>query len=49
VKRLPAAAVWDWDFDAIDWNNGYRSIIARVLERGNDKEWQELKRFYAAT
>ncbi|WP_394347841.1 DUF6922 domain-containing protein [Niastella caeni] len=25
---------------------GYRSVITRVLERGNHEEWKELIRFY---
>ena len=44
--NLPKHLFWDWDYDAIDWEAGYRSIIARVLERGNGEEWNELIRFY---
>jgi len=44
--NLPKYLFWDWDFDALDWKNGYRSIIARVFERGNNEEWQELISFY---
>jgi len=44
--NLPKRLFWDWDFDKIDWQNGYRSIIARVIERGNKEEWKELLRYY---
>ncbi|HEY4291386.1 MAG TPA: hypothetical protein VGN00_30000 [Puia sp.] len=33
-------------FDEIDWMASYRTIIARVVERGNDDEFLELIRFY---
>lgn len=41
-KRL----FWDWRYDEIDWQKGYRSIIARVIERGTKEEWEEMIRFY---
>jgi hypothetical protein len=41
-KRL----FWDWRCDAIDWQNLYPSIIARVIERGTNEEMEELIRFY---
>lgn len=44
--NLPKYLFWDWDYNAINWQTGYRSIIARVLERGNNEEWQEVIRFY---
>jgi hypothetical protein len=44
--NLPKRLFWDWDFDNIDWENAYRSIIARVLERGDKIEWEELVHFY---
>lgn len=44
--NLTRSIFWDWDYDAIDWKSGYRSIIARVLESGSDDEWQELISYY---
>lgn len=41
-KRL----FWDWRYDAIDWQKLYPSVIARVIERGTNEEWEELIRFY---
>lgn len=37
---------WDTDFDKINWQNQYQSVIQRVLERGNSEEKNELIRFY---
>lgn len=37
---------WDFDYDAIDWQASYKTIIARILERSGEKEWQELIRYY---
>ena len=44
--NLPKRLFWDWRYDAIDWQNLYPSIIARVIERGTNEEVQELIRFY---
>jgi len=37
---------WDMDFNKIDWEASYKTIITRILERGFEKEWEELIRFY---
>jgi len=37
---------WDQRYNEMDWVSGYRSIIARVIERGNADDWQEMLRFY---
>lgn len=44
-KRL----FWDWQFDEINWQGVYRSIIARVIERGTKDDWKELVSFYGKT
>jgi hypothetical protein len=44
--NLPKRLFWDWRYDAIDWQQLYPSVIARVLERGTNEEWEELIRFY---
>ena len=44
--NLPKHLFWDQRYDEIDWVNGYRNIIARVIERGNEADWQEMLRFY---
>lgn len=37
---------WDTDINKIEWLNQSRSVIERILERGNDQEIAEIKRFY---
>jgi len=37
---------WDFDYDKIDWQASYKTIIARIIERGTEGEWMELIRFY---
>lgn len=37
---------WDFDYNQIDWQKSYKTIIARILERGEKSEWQELILFY---
>jgi hypothetical protein len=37
---------WDFDYDQIDWLASYKTIIVRIIERGNEKEWIELIHFY---
>ena len=37
---------WDTRYEDIDWQAAYRTIIARVVERGTNEEIGELVRFY---
>jgi len=37
---------WEFDYDKIDWNKSYSTIIERILERGTKEEWDELISFY---
>ncbi len=37
---------WDTDFDRIDFEKNARFVIQRVLTRGNEKDFQELIKFY---
>lgn len=37
---------WDVNYDSVQWNNNYRFVIERVLERGTFDEWQEIKQHY---
>ena len=45
-SNLPKQLFWDWNFDKIDWQNGYVSIIDRVIERATKEEAEELMRYY---
>lgn len=44
--NLPRRLFWEWRYDAIDWQVHAPAIIARVIERGNDEEWNETIIFY---
>jgi uncharacterized protein DUF6922 len=37
---------WDFDYEKINWQASYRTIIERVIERGVKDDWQELVHFY---
>jgi hypothetical protein len=44
--NFPKFLFWDFRFDEIDWRKGYKTVIARIIERGNEEEWLEMIRFY---
>lgn len=48
VKRpdLPKVLFWDFDFDKIDWNRSYKTVIERVLDKGTPLDWKEMIEFY---
>ncbi|MBN8823999.1 MULTISPECIES: hypothetical protein [unclassified Spirosoma] len=37
---------WDVDYGSIEWQEKYRFVIERVLERGTFSDWLEIKRYY---
>jgi len=37
---------WDFEVSKIDWNKSYKTIIARIIERGSPSDWEEIIRFY---
>lgn len=37
---------WDFEVSKIDWSKSYKTVIARIVERGSPSEWEELIRFY---
>lgn len=41
-----ARLFWDFYFDKIDWQSSYKTIIARIIERGDKQDWHELERYY---
>ena len=43
---LPKRLFWDFRYDDIEWREEYRTVIARVIERGSEEQWQEMIRFY---
>ncbi|TQD40290.1 helix-turn-helix transcriptional regulator [Haloflavibacter putidus] len=46
LNNIRKVLFWDTSFDKIDWNKNKSAIIKRVLERGNDKEINEIIKFY---
>ncbi|MCJ8210343.1 helix-turn-helix domain-containing protein [Mucilaginibacter sp. RS28] len=45
-SRIRKILFWDTDFDKINWQQQKNAVIRRVLERGNEEEKQEIKRYY---
>jgi antitoxin HigA-1 len=46
LSKLRPGLFWDTDINQIDWLGQKRAVIERVIERGNDEEKTEIKRFY---
>lgn len=46
LSKLRPGLFWDTDINGIDWIGQRRAVIERVIERGNDAEKGEIKRFY---
>ena len=43
---MPDWLFWDMSVPHIDWRNDARTVVSRILERGNDQELEEIIRFY---
>lgn len=43
---LPKRLFWEFRYDDIEWKEEYRTVIARVIERGSPENWIEIIRFY---
>ena len=37
---------WDTDFDKIDYDKSFRSVIERVYERGDVEDIREVRKYY---
>lgn len=46
VPNVRKILFWDTDFNKINWGRYKRAVIERVLERGSEKEIDEIKKFY---
>jgi plasmid maintenance system antidote protein VapI len=46
LSRFRPVLFWDTDIHKINWQKNKRSIIKRVLARGNEQEKKEIERFY---
>lgn len=43
---LPAWLFWDTNIAQLNWNHAWVSVIVRVLEKGNDKHFEEIVKYY---
>ena len=46
LKKFRPVVFWDTDIKTIDWEKNKPSVIRRIFERGNEKEINEIVRFY---
>jgi hypothetical protein len=46
VPNLNRVFFWDFDIDAMDFEKAYKTIIARIIERGGQDEINEIIHFY---
>jgi len=46
LSMLRPGLFWDTDMKKIDWQRQRKAVIQRILERGNDQEKTEIRRFY---
>lgn len=46
LSKFRKALFWDTDVDNLDWERQYKSIIQRIIERGNEQEKAEITNFY---
>lgn len=43
---LPMHLFWEFDYDKMDWQRSFRTVIERVIERGLPAEWETMISFY---
>ncbi|WP_291099528.1 MULTISPECIES: helix-turn-helix transcriptional regulator [unclassified Flavobacterium] len=48
LPQLRPVLFWDTKMESIDWEKQKKAIIKRVFERGNEKEKNEVIRFYGS-
>lgn len=46
LHKIRKSTFWDSNIELLDWGKGYKFIISRVYEYGNDMEKEEINRFY---
>ncbi len=46
LNILRKSLFWDTDLQKINWEKKYKAVIQRVFERGDEKEKNEIIRFY---
>ena len=43
---LPKRLFWEFKYEKINWLKSYPTAIQRVLEWGNETEWEEIIKYY---
>lgn len=46
LSKIRKVIFWDTSLDSIDWERQYQAVIKRVFSRGNEKEKEEIARYY---
>jgi hypothetical protein len=44
---LPKRLFWEFDYDRLDWQRSFRTVMERVIEWGEPKEWDIMTIFYS--
>lgn len=45
--EIKSTLLWEYDLDTFNWDKSYKIVIERVIQRGDLKDWQEMKYFYS--
>jgi hypothetical protein len=45
-SRLSQGLFWDIDFNGLDINRSWESVIVRILEYGTWEQWQAARKYY---
>ena len=46
--HLPQHLLWEYDLDTLDYDQHYRIIIERIIERGDLAAWRGAQAYYGA-
>ncbi|MCU0337409.1 MAG: hypothetical protein MUF12_06055 [Sediminibacterium sp.] len=46
LSKFRKGIFWDTTLENIDWVTQRRAVIERIMQRGNNQEQEEIKRFY---
>ncbi|WP_134090968.1 hypothetical protein [Olivibacter sp. XZL3] len=46
VPNIDPMFFWEFDLKTMDWDKAYKTVIGRIIERGDQEEVDELVRFY---
>ena len=46
VPHIRRHLLWEYNFEALDFQRSKKVVIERIIERGNLLEWKEMLRYY---